>query len=193
MTTDSSGLDLAALARRAGGAPPTGGPDLDRVRSRVRARRRVRGAAVVVAGLAVTASLTGVWPLVGDDGDPVDVVEVVDALRDELAPAVLPDGWHPCSTEPGQAAALCRGDVASHDRIVVVTGPHDALPEDGAPVAVGTRVGYVRTTGDERVLTVSDRTADDDTHYRVTAPLDITTAQLVELLRSVPRFADVAG
>lgn len=195
MTSDAPDPYLADVARRAAGAAPDGGPDLDRVRSRVGARRRARAAASAVAALAVTASLAGVLPLVGGGGGTADVVEVADAVRDELRPAVAPDGWLPCPAGRGEVAALCpdpdRGDLERPDRIVVVTGAHDALPEDGAPVAVGPRVGYVRTTGDERVLTVSDRTADDDTHYRVTAPVEVTTDELVDLVRSIPRFADV--
>jgi len=119
-----------------------------------------------------------------------DIQGAVPSLDDEAArrePLLLPPGLvrcqGPAADGPTVVTAYCDGTVVVAR---LARGPHDALPEAGAGIAVGDRPGYGAVDRGRRQVTVSDADTPADTHYRLTAPESYPAETLARILASVP-------
>lgn len=187
---------MSELERRLQDAagPPASFPH-DTIRRRVRRRQQTRVGASAVAVLAVGVSI-GMTVLPRQPAADLQVgagpsAQTVDIdLAD--APAHLPDGYRRCGSVTHDRDVTVQTFCAEEaGDLVLRFGPHDQLPELGEQIAeVAERPVYFDTIGGRRHVTISDRQAPDDRHYRMEAPPTLTTDQLVKVITSVPAFQD---
>ena len=166
-----------------------------RISARVTARGR-RRAVARVTGVAVVAVVAIGGVATWSTPRPAqEVVTLADAEglvpygpAGPTDPTVLPPGAERCAG-PTAAGALVRTTFCLPDgaTVEVARGPHDALPEEGRAVAVADRRGYVLVEADVTAVTVSDANSLDDTHHRVSGPLDAAT--LAAIAASIPSVA----
>ena len=163
------------------------------VRARVRRRRRIR---TVVTGAASLALAVTIGMAVIPRDPPIDLevgagptARTVDIdLAD--APTRLPDGYQRCGevTHDRDVTVQQFCDPAGH-RLVIRFGPHGQLPELGGTIdQIRGRPVHLEVHEGRRLVTISDRQASDDRHYRAEAPADMATASLVDVIVSIPAF-----
>ena len=121
------------------------------------------------------------------------------AASDE-SPTLLPSGARTC--DPVDPPAGCANPsvealqsdplvqlvwfCATEADVVVATGPHASIPEEGDILGVSRRDGFVDRTDGLVTLTVSDANSLDDTHFRVMAEESVAPQTLVEIMSSIP-------
>lgn len=127
--------------------------------------------------------------------DPVTAARAaapeIDAAAVTAEPRLLPEGLARCGG-PTTTGALTITTYCAEDGTILrlLRGPHDLLPEEGQPVPVAARLGYGAVEDGWRTVTVSDRDAPDDVHFRLEAPAALAPEALAEILGSVPALAD---
>lgn len=166
---------------------PAPGLDLEAVRARLhrRARRRTAGRAAALMAVAVVAGL--LVPQVLPDPAPVEL-----AVGDAVLPAPLPDGYQVCAQEAVDDGVV-RTELCGPGRpdLLLLQGPHDALPEEGEPIRVARRTGFVARIDGGIAVTVSDANAADDVHHRLsTVDGELDPRTLADVLSTIPSVAD---
>lgn len=174
-------------------AGPTVRFPAEAIRARVRRRRRTRAAATGAASLALAVTIgmavTPRDPAIDLEVGTGSTARTVDIdLAD--APTRLPDGYQRCGevTHDREVTVQQFCDTSGH-RLVVRFGPHDQLPEIGGKTdQIRGRPIYLEVQEDTRLVTISDRQAADDRHYRAEAPTTMPTSFLVDVIVSIPAF-----
>lgn len=187
----SAVTDLPDRLHRAAG--PAARFPAEAVRGRVHRRRRIRTAVSSVAVLATAVSIGMVvlprQPRIDLEVGTGPTARTVDIdLAD--APTWLPDDYHRCGdiTHDRDVTVQRFCDGTGH-RLVVRFGPHDQLPEVGGQIdQVRGRPVYVEVHDGTRLVTISDRQAADDRHYRAEAPPAVPTSSLIDVIVSIPAF-----
>lgn len=213
--------DVHDLLRTVAG--PVAVLDTDGLRRRVRRRRTRRRVVVAAALVAVAVPLSSLIAgqlhrpevaLVERRPEaPVDVAVAapalvpfdpvtaargaapeIDAAAATAEPRLLPQGLARCAG-PTTTGTLTVTTYCAEDGTILrlLRGPHDLLPEEGRPVPVADRPGYSAVEDRWRTVTVSDRDAPDDVHFRLEAPAALAPEALAEVLASVPALADPGG
>lgn len=170
----------------------------DTIRRRVRRRQQTRvgvsAVAVVAVGVSIGMAVLPRQPAVdlqvgaGPSAQTVDI-DLVDA------PTRLPDGYRRCGTVTHDRDVTVQTFCAPQaGNLVLRFGPHGQLPELGDHIdEVAGRPVYVDTIDGRRHVTISDRQAPDDRHYRVEAPATLPVDELVDVITSVPAFENATS
>lgn len=174
--------------------PPASFPH-DTIRRRVRRGQQtkvgVSAVAVVAVGVSIGITVLPRQPAVDlqvGAGPSAQTVGI--DLAD--APTHLPGGYRRCGAVTHDRDVTVQTFCAEQaGDLVLRFGPHDQLPELGEQVAeVVERPVYVDTVDARRHVTISDRQAPDDRHYRMEAPATLPVDELVDVITSVPAFQD---